>query len=92
MEQALKDLLATPEGRAKLAASMSVPVRCGGCGYGKQGRYLIRGGIPYYGPVEDYHVVAHTFDLNRIHGFESPCEVYKHRVVRQQLMNKRRTK
>ena len=37
--------LATPEGRAKLAASMVVPVRCGGCTYDKEGNaWLYLGG------------------------------------------------
>lgn len=89
MEPSLAGLLATEEGRRKLAESMTQPIRCGGYGRGRQGAYLIRGGVPYYGPVEDYHVVAHTFDLNRIHGFESPCEVYKRMVIRAHLLERR---
>ena len=77
MNAAITELLSTPEGRDKLVASMSIPIRCGGSGYGKQGRYLIRGGVPYYGPTDDYHSPLKTQELNHKHGFESPCEVYE---------------
>ena len=72
-----REQLSTPEGRAELAATMRVPIRCGGSGYGRQGRYLIRGGVPYYGPVESYHEPVGTHELNSRHGFVSPCEVYR---------------
>jgi hypothetical protein len=45
-QQAVLDkYMATKEGRAKLAASMVVPVRCGGCTYDKDGNaWLFLGG------------------------------------------------
>jgi hypothetical protein len=72
----IQRLLDMPGGLEKMASAMTQPIRCGGSGYGAQGRYLIRGGVPYYGPESDYHDPADTIDLNRRHGFTSPCEVY----------------
>jgi len=45
-QQAVVDkYIATKEGREKLAASMVVPVRCGGCTYDKDGKaWLYLGG------------------------------------------------
>jgi hypothetical protein len=37
--------IATPEGKAKLAAAMQVPIRCGGCRYDEDGNeWLYLGG------------------------------------------------
>jgi len=45
MSPELKALLATPEGRKKVAASMVRPIRCGGCDYDPDGaRVYIIGG------------------------------------------------
>ena len=45
MTPEMKALLSTPEGRAKLASHMIVPIRCGGCDYDPDGKrvYIIRG-------------------------------------------------
>ena len=77
MPNTFRELLSTPEGRAELTAAMRIPIRCGGCGYGEQGRYLLRGGVPFYGPLNSYHEPVDTHELNHRHGFTSPCEVYQ---------------
>jgi hypothetical protein len=42
---AVKKALMSPEGRQKLAESMVVPVRCGGCHYDENGKaWLLLGG------------------------------------------------
>jgi hypothetical protein len=43
-DQALKQLLSTSEGRQKVAASMVVPIRCGGAEYIKGVLHLRLGG------------------------------------------------
>jgi len=58
-QQAVLDkYMATKEGRAKLAASMVVPIRCGGCTYDKDGNAWLRLG----GWWVPHHVASTTLE------------------------------
>jgi hypothetical protein len=50
-KSAIRKMLQTPEGRAKLAASMRPVFRCGGCDYRDGKRYYMIGG--QWRPVEE---------------------------------------
>jgi len=44
MDDRIRDLISTPEGRAKLAASMAQPKRCGGMHWDTEGYLCYRNG------------------------------------------------
>jgi len=54
----LKTFLATPEGRAELAAAMTKPFRCGGSGYDDGRRYVIAGGRKVYVDTPEYKALV----------------------------------
>lgn len=61
IEEALKD----PTFRRKLAESMAIPLRCGGCDYDDQGRrFYIFGGRRVLEDSEEYRAIC------RKHGYQ----------------------
>ena len=48
-QESLRQMLSTPEGRAKIAAAMVSPTRCPGMSYDEKGRrYWLRGTVRHY--------------------------------------------
>ena len=64
-QASLQQLLSTPEGRAKIAASMVSPMRCGGCNYDEQGRRVyMYGGVRMLEDSEQHQA------LRKKHGYD----------------------